>query len=174
MPISDSSTPAPKNPDAMAGRLAHLDQVIAFSLEQRKASGQPPEPKHRAYYRANREKCIARQQAYHKANPHKRKEIDLKRAYGITLSDFAQMMKQQDDRCLICKTRFGPGKQLEPNIDHCHKTGKIRGILCGGCNRGIGYMQDNPVILRAAIRYLKAHQSEPTIDTSDKPNDNRT
>lgn len=70
--------------------------------------------------------------------------------YGITLKDFEEMSLKQEHKCDICK-RFV--KKL--HIDHNHKTGKIRKLLCTNCNRGLGYAQEDIAVLENMIRYLK-------------------
>jgi hypothetical protein len=69
--------------------------------------------------------------------------------YGITYHEYMEMWRKQLGHCAICGIL---GKRL--HIDHSHTTGKIRGLLCTNCNRGIGYFQDNPEFLRNAASYL--------------------
>jgi hypothetical protein len=65
-----------------------------------------------------------------------------------------RLAAKQQERCAICsKAAPENGKQL--GLDHCHKTGKIRGLLCDTCNLGLGYFRDNPGLLRAAAQYLE-------------------
>jgi hypothetical protein len=78
----------------------------------------------------------------------KRLEGWLKRKYGIELKDYKELCKQQKFKCQICR-EF---KTL--CVDHCHHTGKIRGLLCRTCNSGIGLLKDNPAFLSNAIEYL--------------------
>jgi len=66
--------------------------------------------------------------------------------------------------CAICEkpeTAKRNGKVLPLSVDHDHKTGKPRALLCAGCNRGIGLFADDPDRLEAAARYLRQHQSQP-------------
>lgn len=73
----------------------------------------------------------------------------MRRAYGLSLADFNIHCSAQKFLCACC------GDFLEkPQIDHCHKTGKFRGILCRGCNTGLGNFRDDPVRLQKAIRYI--------------------
>lgn len=76
----------------------------------------------------------------------------LKSAFGINLEEYEILSQSQNNVCAICKTN-NTNKRLA--VDHCHKTGKIRGLLCGKCNTGIGLMQDNIHILQSAINYLE-------------------
>lgn len=83
-------------------------------------------------------------------------ELHMKRAYGMTFKDYEEMLFAQDGKCAICKTE--PPKDQHKtrlNIDHCHSTGKIRGLLCDCCNRALGLMRDNTELLQKAIAYLQ-------------------
>lgn len=76
---------------------------------------------------------------------------ELKRKYGMSLEEFNQMVKDQKGTCLICLKV--PKKRLV--IDHCHKTGKVRGLLCDPCNVALGFLEDNVEFLLRAVNYLK-------------------
>lgn len=79
---------------------------------------------------------------------------NLMRKYGITLEQRDQMHSDQDGKCLICERDFDD-TGFPAHVDHCHDTGKIRGLLCKFCNTGLGQFQDNIEWLEAAIKYLK-------------------
>jgi hypothetical protein len=80
--------------------------------------------------------------------------------YGLTNEQFAHMFARQLGRCAICQKQW-PGDADSPNkdvqIDHDHDTGLVRSLLCSACNLGIGSMQDNPSLCRAAATYLERH-----------------
>lgn len=80
--------------------------------------------------------------------------VQLRRRYGISLEQYEAMLELQDGRCAICG-RHGDefGRRLA--VDHCHETGKVRGLLCINCNPGIGAFRDNPELLRRAASYLE-------------------
>ena len=81
-------------------------------------------------------------------------------AYGITLEDYAAMLKKQDGKCAICGARTpGSGKKMW-SIDHDHATGEVRGLLCGTCNTGLGMFKDSADNLRAAANYLDQHGAQ--------------
>lgn len=88
--------------------------------------------------------------------PHVALDGHLKREYGIGLGDRVKLAEQQGHTCAICATAPGTPYADELHVDHCHATGKVRGLLCGPCNRALGLMQDNPVRLAAAARYVRA------------------
>ena len=83
--------------------------------------------------------------------------------YGIGRKEVLQMLEDQNYECKICETEivFGistkdkmPKGTRRANIDHCHDTGVVRGLLCNQCNQGIGYLQDDITLLEEAIKYL--------------------
>jgi Autographiviridae endonuclease VII len=77
----------------------------------------------------------------------------LRKNYGMNELAYELRFKQQRGKCAICKNTT-PKRRL--CVDHDHRTQEIRGLLCTACNRGLGFFQDEPEILKAAIRYLGA------------------
>jgi hypothetical protein len=73
-------------------------------------------------------------------------------SYGLTKAELAVLLAQHE-RCAICGTDDWGRKG--PQVDHCHKTGRVRGVLCGNCNPGLGRFRDDPALLRAAADYLE-------------------
>jgi len=83
-----------------------------------------------------------------------------KRAYGITLDQYEEMLLKQNGCCAICKnkeSRVNPkSKKVQPlSVDHCHQTGKVRGLLCSQCNLILGKFNDNILLFQACIDYLQ-------------------
>lgn len=78
----------------------------------------------------------------------------LKQRYGLTFEAYMDIVYAQEGRCAICKCTPFELKQ-DMCVDHCHSTGKVRGVLCVRCNFGIGYFKDSPTHLQEAIRYLE-------------------
>jgi hypothetical protein len=88
----------------------------------------------------------------------------LKQRYGITMDEYMQTLNKQEHRCAICKaTTPGQNNIKRFSVDHCHKTGQVRGILCSNCNKGIGLLGDNINILEAAIQYLRNHEMQEAL-----------
>ena len=81
-----------------------------------------------------------------------RNEQRLNNVYGITGQQKDSMLAEQDGSCAICR---GPFSARGPNIDHCHESGAVRGILCTNCNTALGGFKDDPELLRSAIAYLE-------------------
>jgi hypothetical protein len=78
--------------------------------------------------------------------------------YGITHAEYDRMVAAQAGRCAICQ-RADTGTGRGWYIDHDHATGAVRGLLCHGCNSGLGHFRDNPLSLQRAIRYLLRSRS---------------
>jgi hypothetical protein len=76
--------------------------------------------------------------------------------YGLTAERYDQMLVEQGHRCALCGDENN-GRTW--HIDHCHDTGKVRGVLCDLCNRGLGHFRENADVLRKAAQYLEAHAS---------------
>lgn len=92
-------------------------------------------------------------QKWRKENPDKYKTNHLKRKYGITIDEWRLLFESQGKVCAICKCQE-PCK-MGWATDHCHTTGKIRGVLCYSCNWGLGHFKDNILALEEASRYLR-------------------
>lgn len=80
----------------------------------------------------------------------------LKTRYGITPADYDRMLAEQGGGCAVCGAVTDP---VEPNrslaVDHCHATGKVRGVLCTVCNRTIGKFNDDPAVFERFAAYLR-------------------
>lgn len=88
-------------------------------------------------------------------------DSDLRKRYGITLQWYQEQLAKQDGKCAICKqaeTVVIKGKLIMMPVDHCHETGKTRGLLCTKCNRALGLFGDDIDRLRAAVTYLESYR----------------
>lgn len=85
----------------------------------------------------------------------KNREFKLLREYGISIKEYDTILKEQNGNCKICGNKETLKRRL--GVDHCHTTGKVRGLLCSKCNRGIGMFNDNIDNLNKAIKYLKEY-----------------
>lgn len=85
----------------------------------------------------------------------------LKRKYGLSIEDYEGMVEAQQGCCRICGGHGGDRGWITKReraklfVDHCHETGKVRGLLCHQCNAGLGMFRDSPNLLTSAISYLK-------------------
>ena len=100
---------------------------------------------------------IPRQRA--QAHKNQRRSAYFLKTYGIAFRHYRKRFIKQRRCCAICGTRSADptlttGNKCDLYVDHCHTTGKIRGLLCQQCNSGLGFFKDNTTILEAAIAYL--------------------
>jgi len=77
----------------------------------------------------------------------------MRKQYGISVDEFNELLRLQNNCCAICNKHISAVRR-RMNIDHDHNTGKVRGILCTGCNTGLGHLGDNIEGLEKAIEYL--------------------
>lgn len=111
------------------------------------------------YYRKNRESRRAAQRRYYHANKAKRaratKASNIKRQYNITLEEYEQMIVEQSALCAICRTNAHKNNGSF-NIDHDHKTGKVRGLLCSHCNFAVGLLKDDISVMNRMVEYVRS------------------
>lgn len=97
-----------------------------------------------------------------------RRRWNLQKVYGLTVVQYNALLAKQGGVCAICgddepnahgRTR----KKFRLSVDHCHKTGAVRGLLCQKCNRAIGLLDDDPIVMRKAISYLLRHRAEVVL-----------
>jgi hypothetical protein len=102
-------------------------------------------------YHGQCKNCLSVWQAdYYRKKPHKRKN-----GYHLPVGGYDRLFAQQGGQCAICGTDQPGGRYVRLLVDHCHRTGKVRGLLCHGCNAGLGLFKDEPERLVAAAAYLK-------------------
>jgi hypothetical protein len=100
---------------------------------------------------------LDRKKADYRAHPKKYLDRQRKYAYGITAHEYDSLHAAQGGVCAICGLPETRRTKSSLAVDHCHTTGKIRGLLCSMCNPGLGGFKDNPELLLAAVAYLKKH-----------------
>jgi hypothetical protein len=105
------------------------------------------------YVKRNPEKVRASAAAYRlKISPEKKREYErsnsLWQRYKLTVREYDKMLSDQEGKCAICRRVMGD----DAGVDHNHETGKVRALLCGGCNRGLGFFKENIEALLNAIQ----------------------
>ena len=170
-------------------RKAHPEKIKAACQKWQKTNAEKVRAKSREYHKANPEYCRewkktnpekvkAACQKWRKANREKLKERNkahpeiakaaaLKHNYGLTLAEYTALLDKQYGVCAICgKSEWGAvgnghgyRKHSVPRVDHNHATGKVRGLLCHKCNRGLGFFNDDADLVFKAAHYLRRHQS---------------
>lgn len=103
----------------------------------------------REYKRENRKPLTSEQKRQKRNNAYQRK-------YGITLDDYEKLLEEQDYTCKLCDHVDDPSNgHTRLAVDHCHDTGRVRGLLCRSCNVAIGSLGDNEEGLKRALAYVK-------------------
>lgn len=111
----------------------------------------------RDWGKKNRERETENARKWRKANSRRHLGNVLKLKFGLSVEAYEKMFKGQNGCCAICKEMNLDGRRLA--VDHNHHTGKIRGLLCNRCNRGLGLMRDSIEILHQAADYLEGVKS---------------
>lgn len=142
-PMTTQPRPKPMRPPTMA--TCHPDRPmtargLCASCYQRDRRKKVTPEQQRAWQQRHRER-----------HPDYTRRKTLRLRYNLTLEGLAAMRDRQDGRCAICQEPL-PEKY---DIDHDHATGRVRGLLCGPCNRGLGSFRDDTARLRAAVAYLE-------------------
>lgn len=158
--------------------------------DHRKSQGRSPEENReymREYYLANPDKFVRSDEQREERNrkrreryasdleyrervkrqaksgdPRKKRDTRLRKQYGIGVDEYEQMLTDQGGGCAICGVKFGDPTGRKLAVDHCHKTGKVRGLLCGSCNQGLGKFGDDPDRLDRAGLYVRSHRRPPS------------
>ena len=165
---------------AKAWREANKEKIASYSKEYRKKNKEKISARDKAYkqteeYKKNRpiytkqyrkknkEKIAAQVSGHYYKNKKHKMSVYRQRQYGITPEDYDIMLKEQNYKCKICSIKFNTNYNRESKkdyahaqqLDHCHTTNKVRGILCPFCNKGLGHFKDNTESLTNAITYLE-------------------
>jgi hypothetical protein len=119
----------------------------------------PPEdfPRHRSRAsgrHCNCKTCHNQQVRESRARQGGSRKYHLKRRYGLTPEEFEALLARQGSLCPICL------KRPAVHVDHDHRSGNVRGILCEMCNGGLGQFRDNAETIESAIRYLERHSED--------------
>ena len=117
------------------------EQVLKRMTEKHKLNPFPARERARDFATKNPERIKEYQKSWKKRHPEKRKIYTRNsriRAYGIEPNEYYEMLEKQGQGCAICRAK---PKYRAMNIDHDHKTGKVRGLLCDGCNLSLGHIE---------------------------------
>lgn len=106
----------------------------------------------RRYYLENHEEKIEKRRKYLRENSEKIRGDYFKRTYNLSYEDWLKMWEEQDRKCLICGKTFDSPSNAQ--VDHDHKTKKVRGLLCNKCNFAIGLLNDDPKLAMKLTEYL--------------------
>jgi hypothetical protein len=119
------------------------------------ANPEPARQRARQWAKDNPDRYAANQERFKASGAKARssRKSHLKRKYGLTEEQYAEMLVTQDGLCAICKERPAA------HVDHDHATGHVRALLCFNCNGALGHMLDNPGWLMAAMEYLERYRA---------------
>ena len=107
------------------------------------------------YREKNKDILKEKKKNYHSQTKDYRRWYTLKVRYGITKDDYNKILHSQNGKCAICEnTKSGHRNTDEMVVDHCHKTNKVRGLLCNRCNTLLGLIEDNPNFINNVSNYL--------------------
>lgn len=116
---------------------------------------------HRQWVERNRERHRAYHRDYYRRNKLKWQVSDLARKYDLSVETYLAMLDQQGGVCAVCRRTpeeaHSDGYPL--HVDHDHSTGRVRSLLCRGCNLTLGQAGDDPALLRALADYLERHRA---------------
>jgi hypothetical protein len=148
------------------------EKQLKASREWKKRNKEKVAASQKEWRENNVEKRKDLKAAWDKANPDKRKQNHerfktkrpdyfvnkhLKNTYGIGLDEYNAVLTAQNHKCAGCGIEATKAPRNKLYVDHCHKTNKIRGLLCQYCNTALGMVKDNPDTLLSLISYLSEH-----------------
>ena len=123
----------------------------------------------RKYYATSGGEIIRKRKRRMYANSNGKAKVHargLRLKYGLTTEEYTTMQESQGGLCSICnqkESKMVGDVEQKLAVDHCHRTNKIRGLLCGNCNRMLGLAKDNAKTLRAAALYLEISSAFPAV-----------
>ena len=131
------------------------EQIAERNRKRRERYANDPEYREREKAQARRRSAL---------NPQAKKNGRLKQEFGITLEQYNELLAKQGGKCAICGAtvtgvREKGKREHSLYVDHDHKTGSVRGILCSHCNFGLGNFRDSPALLLRAAEYLNSWSS---------------
>ena len=157
---------------------ANKERAAATNRTWRKTNPEREAATSKAWYEANKDRRAATSRAWREANPDRvaaiskawneansERVIDgrLRRTYDISSFEYDDMLEAQGGGCAICgKTPEAEGRRL--SVDHDHETGRVRGLLCNLCNRGLGHFTHDLGLLYSAISYLEQRIEQEDAD----------
>jgi len=135
--------------------IQNVEEAKAKAREYYKLNKERAKENMKAYREANKDSIKQRQKAWSDANKDILKSRRYVKAYGITLEQYNKMLAEQNGKCKICGIHHTelPINQVL-GIDHCHRSGAVRGLLCNRCNNILGFADDNIEIFNQCIEYL--------------------
>ncbi len=141
--------PLPETETKRCGRCGEGKLLQAFS-------------KNRAHDGGISNHCKECKREYYLTNQHQIRSAQYRRLYGIDLEEYGDLLEHQGGSCAVCGAEPLPHRKLD--IDHDHRTGAVRGLLCLHCNLALGHLRESPALARALAQYMEE------LGGGDKPN----
>ncbi len=113
----------------------------------------------RNYYLANRDRLRSEMRVYYRDHREEQRNYRRQRKFGVSPERFQEMVKNQKGLCAICgrpERRIRDGRITTLAVDHCSKGGHVRGLLCAGCNTGLGLFGHSEKMLEKALKYMRS------------------
>ena len=136
----------------------HTDRARSASASWARKNPHKGREKTKRYAEKYPERVREASRRYYRKHKDKRRARQLKKDYGISTAEWAVLYGLQAGRCAICG---GVDNDRSLAVDHCHRSEKIRGLLCLVCNMTLGRFNDNPALLEKAAAYLRRHDGTP-------------
>lgn len=152
--------------------IENKERIASKKLEYYHKNKEHADKKTLEWRRKNKERVYARSNELKRERrkrgdmQEKEKNRKLKKKYGITIEDYKKMVLAQDNLCAICGSNSDK-KSL--HVDHCHKTGKVRELLCARCNTTLGRLNDDINLIKKMSLYLQRHLTPLALDSGDSP-----
>lgn len=142
-----------------AWRAKNRDRLRKLAQKWRDSNRERVRANHLRWTRENRERHLEYGRKWRAKHPRRRYSHVLKNQYGITLDQLTAMIAGQGNACAICRKDFSSLPRRHIHVDHNHRSGAVRGILCSNCNTMIGHAHDSQEILSLGIAYLNVHEA---------------
>lgn len=136
-------------------QLKNPDKVKAYSKKWHQQNKNYKSRYHKSYYKKNSKNLINKSKIWAENNQDRIRDVYYKRTYGITLAQYNLLLKYQNNVCAICNR---PPKNIRLNVDHCHRSKRVRGLLCFRCNKYLigRFNKEHADIFRKAASYLES------------------
>lgn len=109
-----------------------------------------------------RRKAISKRH-YDKQAHRVRRQWVLRRYFNMSIERYEEMLKEQEGKCAICSRIPDGSEKRKLAVDHDHKSGTVRALLCGECNRGLGLFKDDPELMQKAAKYLNDYRRSDAV-----------
>lgn len=130
----------------------NASRVAAYKISNKIYEGRPCKLGHTTRFTASAN-CVECNKISAQKRKDQAKYKRIEKEYGLTKEEYARFVLVNGGACAICLEK--PTRKSAMHVDHCHKTGRLRGFLCSRCNQALGLMRDNIDLLKKAIEYLK-------------------